>query len=173
MGGVDPFRKGLSDIIKSIPLVAKEYNDVLFILTGGENVKRVQIECEKINISKYVYFWGWVKADEKIKLYNSVDMLLLPSYNEGLPYVVIEALAAGLPIVTTDIGGIPEIVENGKNGYIIKPGDYRAMAKKIIILSKNKSLKYKISKENSQKAQRKYSLEAVMEKITDIYHELV
>lgn len=173
IGGADPFRKGLMDIVKSIPLVVKEYDNVSFILTGGKNVKKVQPQCKKIGIGKYVNFWGWIKEEDKIQLYNSADILLLPSYNEGLPYVIIEALAAGLPIISTTIGGIPEVVKNGVNGFLIQPGNYRALAEKIVILAKNKSLRDAMSKSNLEKAWKDYSLEMLIGKITGIYKELV
>lgn len=173
VGGGDPFRKGLSDVIKSIPLVVKELNNVSFILTGGENVYKVEQECDKRGIREYVNFWGWIKEEEIIKLYNSVDMLLLPSYNEGLPYVIIEALAAGLPIISTPVGGIPEVIEDGKNGYLISPGDYISLAKKILLLISNESVRNEMKFNNLRKAKEKYSLDIIICKIENIYNDLL
>ena len=172
VGGGDPFRKGLMDVIKSIPLVVEEYDNVSFILTGGENVSKVQPECEEMGIIKYVNFWGWIKEEEKIKLYNSVDMLLLPSYNEGLPYVIIEALAAGIPIISTPVGGIPEVVEDGKNGFIIDFGDYNALAKRILYLLQNEEKREIININNRTKAKEIYSLKSLVNRIQNVYDEL-
>lgn len=173
VGGADPFRKGLADVVKSIPLVARECENFSFILTGGENVNRFLVKCKKMGISSYVNFWGWVKEKDKIQLYHSADILLLPSYNEGLPYVIIEALAAGLPIIATPIGGISEVIEDGVNGLLIDPGDYYDLAKKIVILAKNKSLRDMIARNNFEKARKDYSLEILLERIADIHQELV
>ena len=105
-------------------------------------------------------------------MYSSADILLLPSYNEGLPYVIIEALASGLPIISTDVGGIPEVIENGQNGYIIKSGDVNALRRHIIELLKDYNLRKKISISNWEKARNDYSLHKNIRLINRIYDDM-
>jgi len=173
IGGVDPIRKGLIDILKAIPVIVKDYNNILFVLTGNRYAIELQIKNSNINLNNYILCWGWVKEDEKVKLYNSVDMLVLPSYNEGLPYVLIEAMAAGLPIIATSIGGIPEIIEDGVNGFLIDPGDYHTLANRIILLLRNRKLRYLMERNNIIKVNDNFSLSKFYYWISKIYKKLI
>ena len=76
------------------------------------------------------------------------DIFILPSYAEGLPIAILEAMAAKLPVISTSVGSIPEVIKEKINGYLIKPGDYKALANRIILLAKNKSLRMKIGNNN-------------------------
>ena len=126
IAGSNPFRKGLKDIIKILPSIVDEHNNVRFVFSGSPTVKRIIGQLDREIQQCNVEFIGWFSEEFKWEMYSSADILLLPSYNEGLPYVIIEALASGLPIISTDVGGIPEVIENGQNGYIIKAGDVNA-----------------------------------------------
>tara|TARA_Y100000768_G_scaffold388196_1_gene382720 strand:+ start:1933 stop:2982 length:1050 start_codon:yes stop_codon:yes gene_type:complete len=169
VGGSDPVRKGLFDIVNSIPIVAEECKNINVILAGGDNINKVRSIVEEKHLSEYVNYWGWIEDKEKIKLYNSCDILLLPSYNEGLPYVIIESLASGLPIIASNVGGIPEAVENGKNGFIVNPGDINAIAHNIVLLCKSLKIRNKMSHFNIIKAKNEFSFESVSKKIFEIY----
>jgi len=122
VGGQYPFRKGISDILKAAPRIIECVPNIHFLFTGGHNVESMLPQIEQMRLSDYISFLGWIPKGDKARLYHSADMLILPSYDEGLPYVIIEALASGLPIVSTSVGGIPEAVEDGINGFIIEPG---------------------------------------------------
>lgn len=169
MGGADPLRKGILDVIKTIPIVTSENDNVRFLFTGGETVKIYLEKLLSTNMGKYVRFLGWIDERDKLALYKSADILVLPSYNEGLPYVIIEALAVGLPVIATNVGGIPEVIEEGVNGFLIQPGDFHALAKNIINLSNNEKLRKRISQENKEKAKSNYSLNTVLNQIKEIY----
>jgi glycosyltransferase involved in cell wall biosynthesis len=172
VAGLYPFRKGILDILKAIPFVIEKNKNISFLFTGGDNVKSVIPKCNEMGITSYVKFLGWVSEEKKLKLYGDSDILILPSYDEGLPYVIIEALASGLPIISTYVGGIPEAVENGTNGFLINPGDYRALAEKILLLSQNKNLRQSIAKANIKKAETQYNKHRAMETIQLIYENL-
>ena len=82
-------------------------------------------------ISDNVEFPGWVRGDTKDKLLRKADVFFLPSYNEGMPMSVLDAMGYGLPVVSTNVGGIPKIVHDGENGYCCDPGDVNRFAKGI------------------------------------------
>lgn len=157
MGGSDPYRKGIADLISAIPLVVRDCPNVRFVLAGGPNVQKMAELCISLRLDHLVIFPGWISnvAD----FYQHIDLLVLPSYNEGLPYVIIEAMAAGLPVVASDVGGIPEVVQHGENGYLIKPGDISSLAHWIVELSRSSSLRRSIALVNARKAKDVYSLE--------------
>jgi glycosyltransferase involved in cell wall biosynthesis len=172
MGGWDPYRKGIKVLLKSIPIVVQECKNVSFIFTGCDVLKGLKEECEYLGITNFVQLHGWVTQEEKILLYNSVDVFVLPSNNEGLPYGIIEAMAAGLPVVSTYVGGIPEVVENGINGFLINPGDHQDLAEKMIRLIKDSALRSMMGVTNVTKIQQSYSLESVQTKLSTIYNEM-
>lgn len=70
---------------------------------------------------------------EKVDLFQSAMIYILPSYGENLPFSLLEAMALGLPVVTTPVGAIPEIVKDGQNGFLVEPGDVRALASSVIV----------------------------------------
>ena len=107
-------RKGIFDILEAIPLVINEYGSAQFIFLGkeeflGEN-EQVQEICVEKKLDQYVSFLGHVIGAEKYRHYQYADIFILPSHAENLPFSVLEAMAMGLPVVSTPVGGIPEIV---------------------------------------------------------------
>ena len=77
-------------------------------------------------------FPGWVRDAEKDKLLQESTLFMLPSYQEGLPMAILDAMAYGLPIVSTYVGGIPQLIQNGESGYLAQPGDCQAIADGIL-----------------------------------------
>jgi polysaccharide biosynthesis protein VpsI len=99
------------------------HNVVLFV-----EIKEARIYADGIGISGAVRFLGWLAEEQVSKIYDDARVFCLPSYNEGMPMVVLEAMGHGLPLVCTSVGGLPELVEVGVNGLMIAPGDLPALA---------------------------------------------
>lgn len=165
-------RKGCYDIPAVIAQVKKSIPDVNFVLAGaGSEADEAAIRkliAEK-GVSDNVEFPGWVRGDTKDKLLREADVFFLPSYNEGMPMSVLDAMGYGLPVVSTNVGGIPKIVHDEENGYCCDPGDVNRFAEGITeILSDRKERKlfveasWKIVKEG-------YSLEAHLKLLTKVY----
>lgn len=174
--GVMIKRKGIYDIID---IIRKNYlllknNKVTFILSGSgkeeENLKRIVYEN---NFDDIVCFTGWINDKEKEKIILKSQFMLLPSYNEGLPMAILESMAYGLPIIASNVGDISEAVENGKNGFLIRPGnlnDLDEIIKKII------NIDFKLWNEMSEYSKyiinKKFSEKIFFEKINSIYNLL-
>lgn len=169
-------RKGCYDIPEVIAQVKKSIPDVRFVLAGaGDEVDEKAIKeliAEK-GVSDNVKFPGWVRGDTKDKLLREADVFFLPSYNEGMPMSVLDAMGYGFPVVSTNVGGIPKIVHDGENGYCCDPGDVNRFAKRITkILLDGKERKsfgeasWKIVKEG-------YSLEAHLNRIEQAYKQVL
>src|SRR4030067_273423 len=104
--------KGVYDLIESITTVAKEYKNVYFIIAGeGPERNRMEMICKEKGIEKQVRFTGHVNNKNLLKAYSCADIFVLPTYSEAMPMVILEALAAGLPIITTPIGAIPDFLK--------------------------------------------------------------
>ena len=164
--------KGIMELLKSIPPIIKEHNDILFIFVGGGKEKGAMMEfCRKETLEKYIKFTGYLEQEDIIKILNSSDIFVLPSYGEGFPLVILEAMAAGLPIISTPVGAIPEVINDGENGFFVKPMDHIALAEKIILLIKNEYLRNELGNNNIKKIKGKYDLNTVANIFKDNYRE--
>jgi glycosyltransferase involved in cell wall biosynthesis len=121
-------RKGLFDLMDVIAANAAYYREkASFVIGGDGEVDKLKSYIGAHGLQDIVAYAGWVDGDLKRKLLNQCDVLLLPSYNEGLPIAILEAMSYGKPIIASNVGGIPEVVRNGQNGYTIDPGDKDAL----------------------------------------------
>lgn len=161
--------KGCFDIPEIAKKVLENNADVEFILAGSGKVRKLQDIIEEKDISQYFSFPGWVKKEEKEKLLKNADIFFLPSYTEAMPMSILEAMGYGLPIITTNVGGIPQLVVNGRNGYMVEPGKKDDFAKAILKLIDNDELIYRMGKESIEMADEKYSLEKHLAKIRELY----
>ncbi len=168
-------RKGCYDIPFVIELVAKVVPNVKFVLCGAGNkddealIKNMIIEK---NIENNVVFPGWIRGEEKDKILRESDVFFLPSYNEGMPMSILDAMGYGLPVVSTNVGGIPRIVHNGKNGSYCSAGDISKLSLGIIMLLKNNEDLKKASKESFMIVREKYSLVNHLNRIKALYESL-
>lgn len=122
-------RKGIYDLLEAIAEL--DLSAIEFVLAGDGDVERVRAIVSERGWQKQVAVPGWVGPEDKIALLGAADLYVLPSYHEGLPISVLEAMAAGLPVISTPVGGIPEAVIDNRNGYLIPPGNHRMLAERI------------------------------------------
>ncbi len=169
-------RKGVFDIIKAIPLVLEKHPEALFVFAGEEESRgeKSQIDqaVEEYGLSGKLRFVGRVSGDAKVELYQRSLFYLLPSYGENLPYSLLEAMAVGLPVITTPVGAIPEIISDGVNGFLIQPGDYQSLAECVICLLDDRDLRQKMSEANIEIISKDFLPEVAMKRIDDIYRRL-
>jgi glycosyltransferase involved in cell wall biosynthesis len=164
--------KGILDIFKAIPLVINKYGDCIFNFAGIIS-SEIDNECKKIESYSNVRFFGEIFGESKKKFLNSADIFILPSYTEGLPIAMLEAMASKLPIISTTVGAIPEIIQDNKNGYLITPGDYENLAEKIIILAKDQNLRKRMGANNLRKMHQEYDMNNINKKLLKIYKNLL
>jgi len=121
-------RKGAYDLIRAIPLILAVYPHARFVLAGDGEVERCRALLADCPWRERVSIPGWTSGEDRLRLYRSADLFVLPSYNEGLPMGILEAMSFGLPVVSTPVGGIPELVQDGRNGILVTPGDVAGLA---------------------------------------------
>ena len=145
-------QKAPLDFIKTAKLVCAEKSDAKFILVGdGVLRKRIETEIKKLNLEKNVILTGWRKdSNEIIKIF---DVFVLTSLWEGLPRVIVESMAAGIPVVATYIDGTREIVQEGLTGFVVNPHETEKMAERILRLLNNADLRKKFSEEAKKRVQ--------------------
>lgn len=168
-------RKGGMDLLKAVPLVINSHKKVLFVFVGGGGEEESMINfCRKKKIQNYVKFTGYLPNDRITQLQLSSNIFAFPTYySEGFPLVILEAMAAGLPIISTPIRAIPEVIENGDNGFLIRPKDHMALADKIIYLIENEEIRKQIGNRNIQKVREKYDLGVVAHIFRDCYQQIL
>lgn len=145
--------KGIYDLLT---LISKHHSELtshfIFHIGGNGEIDKVCNFIKQNHLDDVVKFEGWVSGSKKQELLSLADVYILPSYNEGLPLSVLEAMSYKLPIISTTVGGIPEIVENGINGFLITPGDQEAIFDRIITLINNKKLRITMGEISYQKS---------------------
>jgi glycosyltransferase involved in cell wall biosynthesis len=156
-------------------MVTEKHPKSLLLLVGkgdkkGEEEMRLKEQVKNLGLADRVHFLGW-RADVE-EIMGCFDIFVLPSLNEGMGRVLVEAMAAGLPIVASRVGGIPDLVKNGKNGLLIPPADASALAKTISDLLSDKEKRNRMG-EAGKKMCRQYSAEAMVEQIENLYTALL
>lgn len=165
--------KGVFDIIKAVPLVIEFLPDACFLFAGPEEAAGQKAEisrvCDDAGLHGVVQLLGRVTGEAKLDLFLKSSVFILPSYAENLPYSLLEAMGAGLPVVTTPVGAIPELIEDGCNGFLIQPGDYQALASRIVDLLQNKRLRADMAKINRDLIRASYIPEIALTRFSEIY----
>ena len=162
--------KGIYDFLEGIKKLGKVSNLQFLIAGFGPEEKKVKQICKKL---KNVAFVGPVFGKKKEQIYINSDFYVLPSYVEGLPVSLLEAMSAGLPVITTPVGGIPDVINDGENGFLIQPGNVYALKEKILELANNEKLREEMGKRNRELIKQKYSWDMIAEKIMGAYNEVL
>lgn len=121
-------KKGIFDLVEMLARHRDAFEGKIVIHLGGiGKVEALKSAIGQHRLESILDYRGWIGETQKAQLYREVDAFLLPSYNEGLPVCILEAMSYGLPVVATRVGGIPEIMESGVNGFLIGKADQEAL----------------------------------------------
>lgn len=135
-------RKGTFDLIEAFAVLSAEVKaKAELILAGDGEVEKVRQLVETLDLESHTTVFDWVDSQQRNALLQQADAFVLPSYNEGLPMAVLEAMSWGLPVITTPVGGIPEVVKHNRNGLLINPGDISQLSGAIQSLIENETLR--------------------------------
>jgi glycosyltransferase involved in cell wall biosynthesis len=169
-------KKGVFDILRAVPIVVACLGDARFLFAGNAESKsageEIERQCAAGKLDESVEFLGVVTGQEKVDLFQKATLFVLPSYADNFPYALLEAMSTGLPVVTTPVGAIPEIVEDGKNGFLIEPGDYRALADRIVQLLRDSTLRCEMASANTALIRDYYLPETASCRFDQIYSKL-
>ncbi len=163
-------RKGTYDLLKAAAKL--EPDSFTLKMYGDGETEEVRRFVENNGLQASVEVNGWVSHQEVGRLYDAADVLVLPSYAEGLPMSVLEAIGKGMPVVSTNVGGIPEAVIDGENGYIVAPGDVEFLAGRLTQLLKDAVLREKMGRRSLAIAKEKFSVESIGSKLESVYKEV-
>ncbi len=163
-------RKGTFDLLDAAERLQVRRSEIRFIFVGGGEVERFRTLAAERRLSN-VAFLGAVPDAERVALLQGSDVFALPSHAEGQPIAILEAMAAGLPILSTTVGSIPEVVREA-NGVLVTPRDVDAIVAALERLAGDPALRERLGRFNAAEAAVKYDLPRVFEEIDAVYQEL-
>lgn len=168
------FNKRVDLFIEAANYYIKNYHkndkNVKFVILGyGEEESNLRELANKNNLDKHIVWVNDIVDDvQGFELMRELDVYVLPSNYEGMPYVLIESLFAGLPIISTNVGGANVMIEDNKNGYITDVGDHEAIAEKINLLVNDNILRSQMSKVSIERS-KDFTLEIMVNKLLKLY----
>lgn len=165
-------RKGYADMIKAFAQIANRYSDWSIVFAGNGEIEEGKFLASQLGIAKQTIFLGWVRGEEKDKAFKEASIFCLPSYAEGFPMGVLDAWAYGLPVITTPVGGIPDIAIDGKNCLLFNPGDVDVLAKQMDKMMSSEELRKLVASESNELAKGIFSVEKVTERLGIFYQNL-
>lgn len=163
---------GIETAIKSIAIVKKTFPEVRLTIAGsGEQKKYLQQQVVDLELVENVFFAGKLKPDEVANLYQTADIMLNPTTVDNMPNSILEAMACAVPVISTNVGGVPYIVEDNKTALLVEVGNSAMMAEKIIQLFNDKP-QYQTLASNGLKEVHKYSWTNIREQWLSLYKSL-
>ena len=165
-------KKGIYDLIKAIPQILKKCPDARFYFAGDGEMEKSKCLVEELVLKEYVCFEGWVAKEKREALFEKCSVFILPTYFEAMPMSVLEAMSFGLVTITTEVGGIPRIVENGKNGVFVTPGDVNEIAETTTKILLDEEKKRILGENAVEKIKNDFSVDKTVREIYDIYMSL-
>lgn len=165
-------RKGTYDLITAIEQVKIEVPDIKCYLAGDGEIEKCKELIKTKKLENNIIVVGWADFDKKLELLQNSSVLVLPSYNEGLPMAILEGMACGKAIISTTVGAIPEVVKE-ENGILIQPGDTGMLSEALIKYCMNQETVEKIGENNIMLIHTKYSMGAMHQKLAQYYIDVM
>ena len=163
-------KKGAFDLLKVFKKLINNSYQVRLNIGGNGEIRRLFKEIKKLGIADFVQYCGWIEDKERDLLLRKTDIFVLPSYAEGMPMSILEAMSYAIPVVATNVGGIPELVIDGEAGSLTNPGDLDALYDKISFLIQNKDIRRDFGNKGRLLIENKYNIDINSEKLSKIYN---
>ncbi len=165
--------KGVSDIPEIAKKVIKKVPEAVFVAAGTGETEPVIADVNRLGLEKSVLFPGWIRGEEKEKLLRESALFLLPSHMEAMPMSILEAMGYALPIVSTEVGGIPKLVSKDKNGSLYAPKDTDGMSSGIIRYLTDRKAFDSASRSSLEIAESTYSFDMHLNSLEKIYRSVL
>lgn len=165
--------KGALDLLRAWPAVLERVPDARLVLGGAGDLEGLRSQAEASGIGHAVELPGWVRGEEKAALLQSAWVFTLPSHAEALPMSVLEAMAAGVPVVASNVGGIPLAVDEGVSGLLVEPRDQASLARAIADLLDDPARRIAMGRAAREKVARAFSCEAVLPQMEAVWSALL
>jgi glycosyltransferase involved in cell wall biosynthesis len=168
-------RKGLPTLLQAAQMVVKDFKNTQFVISGGgfkQNEEKLRKLARQQGIEDNVSFVGYFPDEKLPDLYAAADIFVLPALYENFPFAILEAQSTGLPVVSTRVGGIPELIIDSQSGLLTEPSDHEQLADAITKLLQDSSLAEKLSKKARQLVEEKFAWPLVTSQVIDLYQKI-
>lgn len=162
-------RKGYKDLIEAFASIAPRYPDWQLILAGSGETDEAKRFAEQHGVLSQTEFPGWITGKEKERFFEEAQIFCLPSYAEGFPMAVLDAWAYKLPVITTPVGGLPDVLDDGKNALVFTPGNKKTLATHLETLITDTKHRNSIAAESHRLASTKFNINTISEDIKRLY----
>ena len=166
-------RKGVSELLRVISELNTAGTPVRLTAAGGGEVARYKTEAQTLGIDHLCHFTGWIPHEACLNYLTGADVLVLPSFNEGLPMAILEALSAGIPIIATPVGSIAEVLESGTNCLLVPPGDMRALKAAICQIRSDEKLRESISVCGRERFEQSFRISEYVTALRRLYEGMI
>ncbi|ENZ34382.1 hypothetical protein HMPREF1084_01671 [Clostridium butyricum 60E.3] len=167
-------RKGVDVLIKSIPYLKKQDKNInVYICGDGPEKSNLETLVKKLGLCEMVNFEGWIDIYKKKEILKKANLLVFPSRNEGLPMAILESLGYGIPVISTNVGSIADVIKENYNGYFVEIGDYENIAKLTNVLIENEEKYKEMSKNAFDSIMNSYEEGKYFNDIKKLYFKLV
>jgi len=163
--------KGVFDLVDAVAELRETHPDVRLVL-AGDDVDGLGRYADERGVAGAVQLAGWVGPEKKRALLDSAAVFVLPSYAEGSPISLLEAMAAGLPSVATEVGGIPDVVTDGVNGMLVRPGDVAMLTRVLRKLLDDRMLRSRLGAAARETVRLRFDAGHVIGELEKIYASL-
>jgi len=164
--------KGVLEFANAVKIINKSENDVSFLIGGDGNQRDKMTSILQGKIGNHVEYIGWIEHQDLPRYLNKLKLLVIPSYSETGPRISVEAMACGTPVLATKVGIIPDLIDEGKNGFILENNDPETIAKRVKEIMKRDDLE-EISKNAQELVKRKYTYDNLSSKYEKVFSELI
>lgn len=165
--------KGIECLLRAAPSVLRQFPNTEFLIVGEDYgyLNKLKSLVNSLGIEKSVIFTGRLTSRRLVDVYSSADVFVLPSELEAFGIVVIEAMAAGVPVIVSNCGGMKDIVKDETNGLIFDVGDARQLADKIRLLISDKELRIRLAENGRETVRERYTIEKVVDILERLYEK--
>ncbi len=165
-------QKGIFDLIDALSEIRSAVPDVRLVCAGEGSRVAVARYAERLGLADAVKFTGWVGPSGKRALLENAAVFALPSYAEGMPVSLLEAMAAGVPVVATPVGGVPEVVADGVTGFLAAPGDVATLSRLLRKLLLERALAAKVGAAGRETVRLRFAPERALPRLEQAYADL-
>jgi glycosyltransferase involved in cell wall biosynthesis len=167
-------RKGLFTLIECMPQVVKRFRNAKFVISGkgqSDEMRKLIAHAEKLGVKDNIIFTGYYPDKKLPKLYQAADVFAFSTFYEHHPFAILEALSTGLPVVTTNVGGIPETIESGKNGFLCEPFKPQQLSDKILYLLEHPAEASEMGLQARKTIEERFDWRIVVKDVLKVYDE--